>query len=268
MENNIADLPTSDELTPNDIDSIFGADEVNEEHSGSFTPSDSDKASAAPSKEQDDEFTGLSHEDIIKKLQSTKDKYRTQLEIANKKVETLQPLEQFYSSLYEDAEVRRAFIAELEPDLVKPKDPYDVLKEQLEKEFGQDYTPDEEEAKKAFSTSWKYNRKMDDLLAKVKENNTLPKSLSELKENRKKQRELLKQQQAEEKVKLLAQMKWQDDSYNNFADWAGKLSSVDLAKIYTFAMRKQGKAPNMVAHPGGTSITPNKFNAELTKFFG
>lgn len=268
MENNIASLPTSDNLVPNDIDNIFGVEEGNEDNSGSFTPPDSDNASEAPSKEQDDEFTGLSHEDVIKKLQSTKDKYRTQLEIANKKVETLQPLEQFYSSLYEDAEVRRAFIAELEPDLVKPKDPYDVLKEQLDKEFGQDYIPDEEEAKKPFSTSWKYYKKMDELLAKVKDNKTLPKSLSELKEERKKQRETLKQQQAEEKIKLLAQMKWQDDNYNNFADWVSKLSSVDLAKIYTFAMRKQGKAPNMVAQPGGTSFTPNKFNAELNKFFG
>ena len=268
MENNIANLPASGDLAPNDIDNIFGVEEVNEEVDGSFAVPDSHKTSGPPSKEQDDELTGLSHEDVIKKLQSTKDKYRTQLEIANKKVETLQPLEQFYSSLYEDAEVRRAFIAELEPDLVKPRDPYDVLKEQLDKEFGQDYIPDEEEAKKPFSTSWKYYKKMDELLTKVKENKALPKSLSELKEERKKQKELLKQQQAEEKVKLLAQMKWQDDNYNNFADWVSKLSSVDLAKIYTFAMRKQGKAPNMVAQPGGTSFTPNKFNAELNKFFG
>lgn len=267
MENNIPNAPASTEPVLNDIDNIFGISESNEEQ-GDSSPFGSPSTSEAPSNKQDDEFTGLSHEDIIKKLQSTKDKYRTQLEIANKKVETLQPLEQFYSSLYEDAEVRRAFIAELEPDLVKPKDPYDVLKEQLDKEFGQDYIPDEEEAKKPFSTSWKYYKKMDELLTKVKENKTLPKSLSELKEDRKKQKELLKQQQADEKVKLLAQMKWQDESYNNFADWVSKLSSVDLAKIYTFAMRKQGKAPNMVAQPGGTSFTPNKFNAELKGFFG
>lgn len=254
--------------TPSEIDAIFGFDDNNEDLHSS-TPAGSGKsASAAPSGPQDDDYSGLSHEDVIKKLQSTKDKYRTQLDVAIKKVETLQPLEQFYTSLFEDAEMRRAFIAELEPDLVKPKDPYDVLKEELDKEFGADYVPDEEEAKRPFTTSWKYYKKMDELLQKSKENKTLPKSLKELQEERRKQKELLKAQQLEDKAKLLATMKWQEEHYNNFATWVSKLSSVDLAKIYTFAMRKQGKAPNIVGQPGGTSYTPNQIDAELKKFFG
>lgn len=272
---NIVDTPASGNApqepvsTPNEIDMVFGDVDPNEGDSGSITPgSNGEPASGATSTDEHDEYAGLSAEEIIKKLQSTKDKYRSQLDVSSKKLEQLQPLESFLTSIYEDAEVRRAFIAELEPDLVKPKDPYQALQEQLGKEFGSDFTPDDDEAKKPFSTSWKYYRRVDELLKDVNSQKSVPKSLKELKEERAKQRELAKQQADEERAKILATMKWQQNQYDSFANWVGKLSGIDLAKIYTYAMRKQGKAPNLVTQSGGTSYTPNATIAELNKFFG
>lgn len=255
--------------TPNEIDLAFGLDEGNEGDSGSNSPgSNGEPASGAASSDEHDDFTGLDATEVIKKLQSTKDKYRTQLDMTSKKLEQLQPLESFLASIYDDAEVRRAFISELEPDLVKPQDPYSSLQEKLGKEFGADFVPDDDEAKKPFSNSWKYYRRVDELLKDVNEKKGVPKSLKELKEERLRQREVSKAAAEEEKLKVLSTMKWQQPAYDNFANWVGKLSSVDLAKIYTYAMRKSGSAPNVATQSGGTSYTPNAQAAELKKFFG
>ena len=275
MADNIDNVPASGNGqpesmgSPSEIDKIFGNPDSNEDDSGSIIPgSDGEPASGAVSKDEHDEFTGLNADEVIKKLQSTKDKYRTQLDVTSKKLEQLQPLEQFLSSVYEDAEVRRAFIAELEPDLVKPKDPYQTLQEQLGKEFGADFAPDDDEAKKPFTASWKYYRRVDELLKDAGSKKSVPASLKELKEERRLQREASKKASEDERAKVLATMKWSDDSYNNFAGWVGKLSGVDLAKIYTYAMRKQGKVPQLANTSGGTSYTPNTNIAELNKFFG
>lgn len=272
---NIVNDPTSGSpeagsvSAPSEIDMIFGEGDSNEGNSGSITPgSNGEPASGATSSNEHDEYAGLGPDEIIKKLQSTKDKYRSQLDVTAKKLEQLQPLESFLSSIYEDAEVRRAFIAELEPDLVKPKDPYQTLQEQLGKEFGSDFTPDDDEAKKPFTNSWKYYRRVDELLKDVNNQKSVPKSLKELKEERARQRETAKQQSEEERTKVLSTMKWQQGQYDSFANWVGKLSGIDLAKIYTYAMRKQGKAPNLATMGGGTSYTPNASVAELNKFFG
>ena len=254
---------------PSEIDMVFGDVDPNEGIDGSMSSgSQGEPASEPASKDDNDEFTGLNAEEVIKKLQSTKDKYRTQLDMTSKKLEQLQPLEQFLTQIYEDEEVRRAFISELEPDLIKPKDPYSVLQEQIAKEFGADFNPDDEEAKKPFTTSWRYFRRVEELLKSANETKSVPKSLKELKEERKKQREASQQQAEQEKLKVLSTMKWQDEQYNHFASWVGKLSGTDLAKIYTYTLRKQGKAPNLVNQSGGTSYTPNAQIAELNKFFG
>lgn len=272
---NIVNNPTSGNApqepvgTPSEIDLIFGNADPNEDNGGSDSPgSIGEPASGAASTDEHDELSGLNAEEIIKKLQSTKDKYRTQLDVTSKKLEQLQPLESFLNQIYEDAEIRRAFIAELEPELIKPKDPYTALQEQLGKEFGADFTPDDDEAKKPFTPSWRYYKRVDELLKNVNEQAQMPKSLKELREERKRQKEAAQRSAEEEKLKILSTMKWQDEHYNHFTKWVGSLSGTDLAKIYTYAMRKQSKAPQLATASGGTSYTPNSIVAELNKFFG
>lgn len=271
---NIVNNPTSSDNnpsagagTPSEIDLIFGDVDSNEGIDGSAS-SGSDIASEASSSDAHDDLTGLNAEEIIKKLQSTKDKYRTQLDVASKKLEQLQPLESFLNQIYDDEEVRRAFIAELEPELIKPKDPYVALQEQLGKEFGESFTPDDDEAKRPFTESWRYYKRVDELLKSIEDRPQLPKALKEIRAERKRQKEIAAQSAAEERLKILSTMKWQDESYDHFAKWVASLSGTDLAKIYSFTLRKQGRAPQLATTVGGTSTTPNTIAAELNKFFG
>lgn len=215
---------------------------------------------------------GMTYEQQVRMFQSKYDKAQAELQKLQPKVEKYDSLEKFYNELFENQEVRRAFIAELEPDLVKPKDPYGALEEQLKKEFGEDYVPDDEEARRPFTQSWKYYRRLSELEQKVREQKSgAPKTLKELRAEREQLLQAQRARDAEIKNEVLSKMKWTDRDYQGFGSWVQKLNAVDLAKIYKFVQSKRANtpaAPYLANQAGGTPQTPNEIEAELKKFFG
>ena len=253
-----------------DIDAIFGESTSDDPLEGG-TVTGGDTSETDPGSQQPD-LSGMTPDELARMFQSKFDKAQAELQMIKPKVERADSLEGFVNSLYEDEEVRRAFLAEVEPDLVKPKDPYAALEEQLKKEFGEDYVPDDEDAKKPLTTSWKYYKRLDDLYKVAQDKQeTLPKTLKELRVDRKRQQDDLADQNATMKSDILSKMKWQDAEYQRFTQWASALSGADLAKIYNFAQGRRASAPNvpnLASQSGGTAVLPNEINTELNKFFG
>ena len=251
-----------------DIDSIFGGPASDGSQDSGAGLGGAGASQAKPSDKQED-YTGMSEAQLAKMFQSKYDKAQDSLNKVSQKAEHLSSLEDFFHNIYEDESVRRAFIAELEPDLITPKDPYDALEEQLKKEFGDDYVPDDDEAGKPLTKSWRYLKRVDELYKEQTSNKTnLPKSLKELRTDRKTAQEASKLKVAEDRQQVLSTMKWEPTQYNAFVEWAGKINPLDLAKIYSFAMRKQGGPPNLATQGGGQPFTPSQIQTELTSFFG
>ena len=251
-----------------DIDSIFGGPASDGSQDSGAGLGGVDPSQVKPSDRQED-YTGMSEAQLAKMFQSKYDKAQDSLNKVSQKAEHLSSLEDFFHNIYEDESVRRAFIAELEPDLITPKDPYDALEEQLKKEFGDDYVPDDDEAGKPLTKSWRYLKRVDELYKEQTSNKTnLPKSLKELRTDRKTAQEASKLKVAEDRQQVLSTMKWEAPQYNAFVEWAGKINPLDLAKIYSFAMRKQGGPPNLATQGGGQPFTPSQIQTELTSFFG
>ena len=253
-----------------DIDAIFGSSTSDDPLEGGQATGDKPLVTD-PGTEQPD-LTGMTPDELARMFQSKYDKAQAELQTIKPKVERADSLEGFVNSLYENEEVRRAFLAEVEPDLVKPKDPYVALEEQLKKEFGEDYVPDDEDAKKPLTTSWKYYKRLDDLYKVAQTTKEiLPKTLKELRADRKTKQDELATQNATMKTDILTKMKWQDADYQRFTQWASALSGADLAKIYNFAQGRRASAPNapnLASQSGGTAFMPNEINTELDKFFG
>lgn len=252
-----------------EIDSLFGTGEGDTNEEGP-KPTGVNPSEGASADTPTEDYTGLNAEQLARMFQSKYDKTQAELNKAQQKLQANSGLEEFIDSVYNDPEVRHAFLSEIAPDLVKPKDPYSVIEEQLKKEFGEDFVPDDEEAKKPLSPSWKYFRRVDKLMDEVeKQSKKVPSSLKELREQRKAQREAAIAAAEEEKKRVLAEMKWRDEDFDQFSGWVKKLSAKDLAKIYRYVRTKGGVPPsNIVNIPGGTTPKSNANMAELNKYFG
>lgn len=254
-----------------DIDELFGVPSEDSEATEGALPTEAQAFEGSATEKQPD-YSGMTHEELARMFQSKFDKAQAELQKIKPKAEKADSLETFVNELYENQEVRRAFLAQLEPDLVKPKDPYAALEEQLKKEFGEDFYPDDDEAKKPLTPSWRYYKRLDDLYDKAKsqQNVQLPKTLEQIRTEREAFKEQQRKADSEMKNKVLATMKWSDNDYKSFAGWVYKLSALDLAKIYNYAQtRKSGaKAPNLAAQSGSRAHTPNEIASELKRFFG
>lgn len=255
-----------------DVDSFFGGPAFKDpEPPQSKTNTNNNDSNTADS--DDDSFTGLSHEQVIKKLQSIKDKAKQRVKQLESELEEVRPIKEVYNKIIADPIVRRAFIAELEPELIKPNNPYDTVRQHLAEKFGADFIPDKDEATIPFTPSWEYIREANEMLKKLEsEGGTVKKTLQQI---RQEQAELAKKQQqqlAEFKEKMKTKYKWTDETFEQFQRWGSKVGLDDLGVYFDFLMKKasqknQAKTPNLAGVRGGSNL-PNEVKAELDKFFG
>ena len=212
-------------------------------------------------------------QDVISKLQSERDKAVSQVQNWETQANDWKSASDFLAQLEDDAEIRRAFIAELEPELIKPKNPYDLIEETLGKEFT-DFTPNPDEANIFGSKTWMYNRRAEDLLAEsranAKTNAALPTSLKDIREKRKRQTKEDKDNAFKEKQGIITDMKWNEDTWEGFATWMQSTKGNDWAKMYGFLLRQTGAAPTPLATQRGSSIGKDRGQAfdGLGNFFG
>lgn len=220
--------------------------------------------------QQTSSFDGMTAEQRAKHFQSLYNKLEQEYKEVKPQYEKYKSVAEFVNQVYEDPQVKQAFLAELAPDLVKPKDPYDALQEQLGREFGEDFVPDEDEAQKPLSKSWRYLKRVDELYTKLtKDQPSVPKSLKELREERERLVREANEKAEQERVEILNDMKWSTSDWNEFANWVPKLRGKHLARWYQHLRKQKGSAPNLMSHSGGTPVKsiPEVFQ-DLDNYFG
>lgn len=246
-----------------DIRALFGDDK------GDGAESSDDKD---PFKDFKDDKSPRDPKALLQRLQSERDSYRDRLKNYENELKEYKPIADFMASLYEDEEARAAFIGELAPDLVKPKDPLTFIQEGLKKEFGADFTPNKEEAGVIGSKTWLYNERGKDLLQAWKEKNAkTPSNLKSLAERRKKAREDALKAAEREKQEIMSKFKWDDTEWEEFSKWAPKFRGIHLADIWTRAKKAKGgkRSPlSPTGIPGGKPFVPSQFKKELDEMFG
>lgn len=238
-----------------DVDDLFG-----------ITPT---KNSGEPQQTKSS-FDGMTAEQRAAHFQSLYNKLENETKQFKPQYEKYKSVADFVNQVYEDPQVKQAFLAELAPDLVQPKDPYDALQEHLAKEFGEDFVPDEDEAQKPLSKSWRYLKRVDELYTKLsKEQPQVPKSIKELREERERMLREANEQAERERAEILNDMKWSTSDWNEFSNWAIKLKGKHLARWYQHLRKQKGSAPNLMSHSGGSPVRsiPEVFQ-ELDNFFG
>ena len=245
------------------LDAIFGGDE-------SSKSSDGKRQGADGSSDKGDPFNlskGPRDVDaIIRQLQSERDSNKSRATKLDEEVKQYKPVADFLTSLYEDQNLKEAFIAEIAPDLVKTKDPLTFVQESIKKEFGDDFTPSDDP--KDLKTML-YNERLKELYGEYKARSSkVPTTLAQLREQRKKERESANMSAMVEKKDIMVKHNWTDDDWGNFAAWANKVKLNHMATIYDNAVKKpQAKAPYL-ANQSGKPLTPNALRSELDQFFG
>jgi len=257
-----------------DIDALFGSNDGSS--SGDARKDGTQPASGQTIPGQQtttapDATKGMNAEQLAAHFQSIADKANNRLSQIEPGYEKYKSVADFLNQVYEDPKVRRAFIAQLEPDLIKPIDPYDALQEQLKKEYGEDFVPDEDEASKPLTKSWRYLKRVDELYKDLSNKRTelVPKTLEEIRNERKLAQEQATQEFERERLDTMNELKWSKTDWENFQAWAPKLKIKHLAKWYNHIQRAKGTAPNLVNQFGGTP-TKNmpEFFQQLDNIFG
>ena len=219
----------------------------------------------------DDGTFQRSPEEVARMFQSKYDKTAAEAQKLQERVKQYESLENFLNSVYEDNEVRQAFLYELAPESFKPKDPHAFIKEALAKEFGEDFKPDKDEAEIPGSRSWLYFKKADDLYTEAKQSGSkVPKTLKQIRAERDKKRKEQESEARRQKEKIVQKFGWDDTTFASYVDWANKVTPLSLATVWEYA-RKKGKtkpsSPNIAQQPGRPAA-PDKYFRELNEFFG
>ena len=187
-----------------------------------------------------------------RKLQSEYDKLFHRNEQVVREYEEALKAKEFVNDLLEDEEVFEAFVYERKPELISHKDLTEAMQEKLEKEFG-DYKPEsrEDTSPKAYL----YFKRLDEMYEEMKNKKSVPKTLSELKKQREKEKELNKRKIQEEISKAKKVMNWEDSQLENFQKWANSLKVTDLMKMYNFALKTNRLSPrSSVASSQGSYV--------------
>jgi hypothetical protein len=267
--------PTSDKPTPTnvavdleaDLNKIFGGPE--KVGDGPVPPQGNIAPQGGPSTPS--QAPRMSPEQYMKELKSTADKSAHRLEQLTQENTELTSVANFVHQLYEDPQVFNAFVAEINPDLVKPQNAEEYINSNLKKEFGADFVPDISEENLRGSRTWLYNKRADILYDEsLQVAGKVPETITTLKEKRIVQKRELELQARQEKTGIIDDLKWSDTDYQGFLTWANKLSTKDFAKIYHVGktQRQHSTTPSLASVPGGTPISNSAYEQELTNFFG
>jgi len=216
-------------------------------------------------------FDGMTAEQRAAHFQSLYNKLENEHKELKPAYDKYKDVAEFVNQVYEDENVRQAFLAEIAPDLVKPTDPYDALQVQLGKEFGEDFVPDEEEATKPLTKSWRYFKRVDELYKELSEKGSagVPKTLKELRADREAAKLAANAEAEKERAQAMADMKWGQTDWNEYAQWLPKLKHKHLTKMFQNLRGRKGTAPNLINQGGGTApvSVPEMFK-DLDNFFG
>lgn len=275
-----------------DIDKIFGNETAGDDKLGD---GNSDKRAQPPWKSDADAFSDVkeaaraqeaatkkqdSFDDqqqyvknpqlSLSKLQSERDVLKSELEKVRTQATDWKTAYDFLGELDNDAEIRRAYFAELEPELFKPSDPYSSIKTKLEKEFG-DFTPNPDEVNIFGSKTMVYNERAKDLLsdAREKAKALTPGNLKEIRSKRKSLKEKESALAITQKQDIMKELDWTETTWDGFANYMQVTQGMEFAKTYNYMLRKSS-TPQPLATQTGKNWKSGQDDVfkELNEFYG
>lgn len=221
----------------------------------------------------DPKFSNLDHSiAVLRTLQGAKDKLANELNHYKQQVNELQTVQEFFLNIEKDPDLRKAFIAQYEPDLINTQDIESKIAKELAKEFGEDFEPDPDEARKRGTKSWKYNKKFDEKYEKYSSVGGSEK-IADLKtfSEKKKLQMAEEQKKSEAQVKSFQQKKNIDDiTLKEFVDFNSRLNIEHLWAFFEHYRGVRGSvAP--VNMPIGAPVqrqAKNNIDAYVDSIFG
>jgi hypothetical protein len=216
--------------------------------------------------EIDEKFKDLDpYEARIRTLQSRHDKIYNEYQNLVKQRQEDEKYLQILNDILEDDIVFEAFVNERKPGLIKETDVTDVIQKKLREEFGDVRYTRAEADENPGGKAWLYFKRLDELYNELKGNN--PK-ITTLKEAIAYKRAMKEKQEKEQQALLLKEIEavkkkfnWDDNKIREFQQWAQKLTVVNLASIYNYAV-KALKVPSATSIQG----TPNVNQSLRSKF--
>ena len=177
-------------------------------------------------------------------------------------------LNDLVSQIATDPEVRRAFIAEYEPDLFKAPDPKDYVQNNLKKEFGDDFEQTLENGS-AFQ-KMQINERYAELKAEAKKlaGGSTPKKFKEVIEARKTAETEQYNDFLRQKNEALKEFNIDENTFQASVNWAGKLGVKDFIYMYLRASKKTNIKPASPLEGGsGVNLQSTEFE-KMNKTFG
>jgi hypothetical protein len=215
------------------LDGAFG-EEVALEGGNSIN----DGSSNNPTFEIDPRFKDLDKsEGLIRTYQSKYDSITAEHTKLLNEHEKARKAVEFLNTLPEDENLLYAFINEVKPGLIKPKDVSVALKEALSKEFGEGFKPElsreEADREDPGGTDWRYYRKLDELYQDISKgkSGTNVNSIKEILAEREAQRKLQDAEYQSEIETAKTKFKMSDEEVKNTVEFGSKLKFADLVRI-------------------------------------
>jgi hypothetical protein len=224
----------------------------------------------APSFQIDPRFANLPPEEAIARtVQSMVTPLHQQIKELTEKEKKYTSYLDSLSLITEDPEARRAFIRELDPELVQPEDIDDVVKSKLDKKYGTDFKVDREEAANDhWSKSAKYLRDMEHMYNEEQEKSSKQtyKTFAEIKKEIAGRK--IKAKENEDKQLSDIQVKYQlnDATVNDFIQYLSKATIEDHFLNYR-NVRKFDNNTSIASVPG-SGLTLNEKMKKVDNLFG
>jgi hypothetical protein len=159
--------------------------------------------------------------------------------------------------LLNDQDYRRAFLAETEPELFKQSagDVESFVEQTLLKEFGEDFQPDDEVAKrKPWTKDARYYKRAEELYNEFNKKHEV-KGLKDLMA----ERQQAQQAEAEKNQQILTGLKqkhgWDDATVKQFGQFVQNITPDDYAVLFNRLINSNQavrKSPNITQHAGGS----------------
>lgn len=218
----------------------------------------------------EERFAGLPKEEALaRSFQSRYDKSQEEIKALQGSLQQKAKVENFLAEVMDDPQVFEAFVAELRPELIKPKDVSEQIQTALKKEFGEEFEPDDSKVRIPGSKDWLYAKKAEELYTKLTStgaDRVLPlKELRALREQQKAEQDALVQREI---ATVKQQMHWDDTQLQGFQQWAAQVKPVDLAQIYlSLTQQAQIRTPFAANHTG-SPVAPNYNDQRFERLFG
>lgn len=197
-------------------------------------------------------------EATLRTLKSRADKAESQYNKLMKDYDERDQVAGLLDQMLEDEGLLMAFIAETKPDLVKSRDTARELKEQLKKEFGEDFKPqltrEEAERDDPFGNDYKYYMRLDELKGKLKAGGETPQTVKEYLKAKRAKEDAEAQRYENERQTVKAQKKMSDEELKAVSEWALKLGFGQIVDIHRFLRKFPTRNPNLTSVPGGGEI--------------